>query len=392
MQGETSDNGDPLRIALATAQLSRLSGGLAESVPILAAALREAGAEAAILGVRDRRAPPEGGFAGPHVHAHEPLGPRVFGAARGFAASFARLRPDVIDTQHLWMFPSLAALRRHRRAGTALVVTPRGMLDPWAVRRAGVKKRLVRLWFEDAHLAAARCLRALNPAEAAAIRAYGYRGPVFTVPNAVPLPPEPGPPGEAPRTLLFLGRLDPKKGIAELIDAWAIMTREGAAAGWQLQVTGAGPQDYVAALRRRAGDGVVFTGDLRGEAKAESFARASAFILPSLSEGLPMSVLEAWASARPVLMTEAGNLPEGFAARAAVRIGTEPSRLAREIGEFLALPPERLAEMGARGRALVADRFTPDAMAAAMLRIYRWAAGRGEAPADLAHDGIGLAQ
>ena len=68
---------------------------------------------------------------------------------------------------------------------------------------------------------------------------------------------------------------------------------------------------------------VVFTGPAFGQAKDALLRRADAFILPSFSEGLPMSVLEAWAYGLPVLMTEQCNIPEDFAAGAALRIGTE---------------------------------------------------------------------
>ena len=72
-----------------------------------------------------------------------------------------------------------------------------------------------------------------------------------------------------------------------------------------------------------AADTVCLAGPQFGDDKAASFARADAFVLPSLSEGLPVAVLEAWSYGLPVLMTEACNLPEGFAAGAALRIGTD---------------------------------------------------------------------
>ena len=71
---------------------------------------------------------------------------------------------------------------------------------------------------------------------------------------------------------------------------------------------------------------VVFLGPQFGAEKSECYRACDAFILPSLSEGLPMTVLEAWSYAKPVLMTAECNLPEGFAAGAAVRIGPVPGR------------------------------------------------------------------
>jgi glycosyltransferase involved in cell wall biosynthesis len=73
-----------------------------------------------------------------------------------------------------------------------------------------------------------------------------------------------------------------------------------------------------------AGPSVVFVGAQFGAEKNACYRACDAFILPSLSEGLPMAVLEAWAHAKPVLMTPECNLPEGFATGAALQIGTTP--------------------------------------------------------------------
>jgi glycosyltransferase involved in cell wall biosynthesis len=60
-----------------------------------------------------------------------------------------------------------------------------------------------------------------------------------------------------------------------------------------------------------------FLGPLFGQEKDAAYRACDGFILPSLSEGLPMAVLEAWAHAKPVMLTPECNLPEGFTAEAA---------------------------------------------------------------------------
>ncbi len=381
-----------LRVILSMSHLSIASGGLAESVPGLAEALRAIGIDARIVGLRDDRAGTAPGFAAPHVHALPPTGPRGFGYGRGVASTVAELKPDVIDTQHLWMYPSLVALRQHRRTGVPLVITPRGMLDPWSARRRTWKKRLARWAFEDAHMASAACFRALNAGEAEAIRAYGIDREICVVPNGIDLPDTTiAPPEDGQRTLLFLGRLDPKKGIAELLTAWVAARAAGELSDWRLEVAGAGEPAFERQLRQMlpggdgAGAGVHFLGDLRGAEKANAFRRASAFVLPSHGEGLPMSVLEAWSNGRAVFVTDACNLPEAFPAGAAARIVPDAAALADTLPQLLASPPERLAAMGAAGRDLVRERFSRGRMARDMARVYAWVAGRGPRPEDLMH-------
>jgi poly(glycerol-phosphate) alpha-glucosyltransferase len=120
---------------------------------------------------------------------------------------------------------------------------------------------------------------------------------------------------------------------------------------------------------------VVFFGSAFGKEKEALLRSAEAFILPSFSEGLPMSVLEAWAYGLPVVMTPECNLPEGFASGAALEIrnsavGFEGMRTLIEMTD------QERAAMGLRGRRLVEERFTWSKVAAQMCRLYEEVLGR----------------
>ena len=322
---------------------------------------------------------------GDTVYPHREYGPRNFHFAPEIERTLAAIDPDLIDSQGIWMHQSLANLRHHRRTGRRYMVTPHGMLDPWTLGRSGWKKRLVARWFEDEHLNKAACLRALNPDEAKGFRSYGLTNPIAIVPNGVDLPNGPAQASGNSRTLLFLGRIDAKKGLAELLRAWQFVVADAGAEGWRLQVTGWGDPacvDAMQALARQLGlaKRVTFTGPLFGEAKSRAFKEAAAFVLPSFSEGLPMAVLEAWSYGLPVLMTRECNLPEGFAAGAAIRIETDPEAMARALVAFMTNPASERSTMGEAGRRLVEDRFTWDQVAAEMHEVYTWVHGGGPRP------------
>jgi glycosyltransferase involved in cell wall biosynthesis len=104
-------------------------------------------------------------------------------------------------------------------------------------------------------------------------------------------------------------------------------------------------------------------------------------LLPSLSEGLPVAVLEAWSYGLQVLMTEACNLPEGFAAGAALSIGADPAGIAAGLRRLFALSDAERRAVGACGRALVRARFTWASVAEQMSAVYRWVLGGGSPPA-----------
>jgi poly(glycerol-phosphate) alpha-glucosyltransferase len=128
---------------------------------------------------------------------------------------------------------------------------------------------------------------------------------------------------------------------------------------------------------------VFFLGPAFGQEKEDLLRSADAFILPSFSEGLPMSVLEAWSYRLPVVMTPECNLPEGFAADAAIRIETSVESIAEGLGTLFSMNDADLMTMGAKGRGLVEERFTWKSVASQMREVYDWMLGGGVAPSSV---------
>jgi glycosyltransferase involved in cell wall biosynthesis len=236
-------------------------------------------------------------------------------------------------------------------------------------------------------LRGAACLRALSEAEAQSIRSYGLRNPICVIPNGVDLPDlresNAKTHSQSRKTLLYLGRLHPKKNISNLIRAWneTFNSQPGSGDRWDLAIAGWDQGGYESELKRiAAGTSVVFLGPQFGADKSECYRTCDAFILPSLSEGLPMTVLEAWAHAKPVLMTPECNLQEGFEANAALRIGTTPEEIAAGLKVLREMSDNDRIQMGNRGRALVATRFSWPRIGEQMRAVYDWVLGAGGVP------------
>jgi glycosyltransferase involved in cell wall biosynthesis len=383
-----------VKIGLLTAHASRRAAGVWVSVAQLGRALAEYGLDVEIFGLADDWTETDGpGWDGPPLRLHGVLGAEAFGYAPRLARSLHAQRLSLLHAHGLWMYPSLASFRWSRGGRRPYLVAPHGMLDPWAVGRAAWKKRLVSWWFENAHLAGAACLHALTEAEARAIRACGLANPICVVPNGIDLPKatKPVPPawadvaGSDRKILLFLGRLHPKKGLDNLLAAWRDVRSAAGARDWMLVIAGWAEHEHGRRLRHIAnayglGDSLRFVGAQFGDDKAASFACADAFVLPSLSEGLPVAVLEAWSYGLPVLMTEACNLPEGFAAGAALPIGTDRPGIAAGLRQLFAMSHAARRDMGARGRALVRERFTRRSIGEQMAAVYQWVLGGGPPP------------
>jgi poly(glycerol-phosphate) alpha-glucosyltransferase len=330
------------------------------------------------------------------VHELNPLGPLMLGYSPKFPRALTTVQLDLIHTHGIWMYPSHAVLRWSWESGRRFIVSPHGMLDPWALRQSPLKKRVAGALYEYAHLREAACIHALCDAEYRAIRTCGLRNPVAVVPSGVDLPSGAAvraPPwaGLLPKkssVILFLGRLHPKKGLANLSKAWANI-RTGhplLSQNWHLVIAGWDEMHHRNSLEQiviAAGisDSVHFIGPQFGADKAAALSHAEAFILPSLSEGLPVSALEAWTYCLPVLMTQECNLPEGFAAGAALQIGAAVPELTRGILQFLEMTNEDRRNMGQRGRALVGSHFSWARAAADLIAVYSWVCRGGATPA-----------
>jgi glycosyltransferase involved in cell wall biosynthesis len=380
------------RIAHLTASLSRDAGGLHYGVSRLAQAVSQEWAEPAeVLGLEDGHTRQDlGAWAPLRVRSFAGRGPRAWGYSPGLRQALLGSGYGLLHSHGLWMYPSYAALQWTRLTRGPHLVSPHGMLDPWALKQSAWKKGLATALVEREHLLRAACLHSLCASETRSMRAWGLRQPICQIPNGVDLPgdEEAGPPpwgdqvGVGQRVLLSLGRLHPKKGLPALIAAFGRIKP----AGWVLALAGWDQGGHEALLkdlaRSRGLEGrVLFLGPLFGPAKAAAFRGASAFALPSHSEGLPVAVLEAWSYGLPVLMTEACNLEEGFSHGAALKVEPHADDLERALKVLFSADPALLKAVGARGRELVRERFTWKKVGQDMAAVYRWLLEGGARPA-----------
>ena len=175
---------------------------------------------------------------------------------------------------------------------------------------------------------------------------------------------------------MYVGRLHPKKGIAETLIAWSLFQKESAIgpARWQLVIAGWDDGGHLKKLNQlvkkyNIEEHVKFIGPVSGSTKDSLYASADATILASYSEGLPMTVLETWAFGKPVFITEQCNLPEGFEAGAAFKITTDPQNIANTLTAVL---PDRarLVRAGQAARALAESSFNWTNITETWLSLY----------------------
>jgi poly(glycerol-phosphate) alpha-glucosyltransferase len=212
-----------------------------------------------------------------------------------------RAKADCVYVNGFWLFNTLVILLIEK--GQRVVLAPRGMLDPWALTRAARKKRLA--W----HLYAKRAARRVNtfhslaPSESDAIRRAIPGCELFQLPNGVQLNELPSEAacrdareGVAPIRLLFLGRIDRKKNIESLVAAFKRHIECNPESKMELTIAGwpDGNFDLNSLFRHSLTDSrLQYVGATYGSEKYRLLTHSHYFVLPSLSEGLPMSVIEA---------------------------------------------------------------------------------------------------
>jgi poly(glycerol-phosphate) alpha-glucosyltransferase len=270
------------------------------------------------------------------------------------------------------------------------------MLDPWAIKNSRWKKVPAGWLYQNSHLRSAACIRALGVSEVQSIRDYGLSNPICILPNGIDLRdilPVDNHADRELKTLLYLGRIHPKKGLQNLLPAWKLLQGRNrqAAKRWELAIAGwdqSGHGDRLRVLARDLGlsGSVRFLGPRFGPDKAAAYNSAEAFILPSFSEGLPMTVLEAWAYALPVIMTPYCNLPEGFENGAGIKIDPEITSIVHSLETLVSMSDVERQAMGSKGRKLVEERFSWPRIGEEMRLVYEWTLGGGPPPACVVTD------
>lgn len=374
-----------MRTAFLTPSISRAGGGVSEICRRLAQSLAQINnLHVDVIGLRDRFTEDDRGLWRPLLpKVFGTCGPTPYGYAPGLSRALIENKSDVVHVHGIWMYVSLAAARWARSKGQPYVITIHGMLQPWALNNSRWKKRLARWLVEDRVLRGAACVHVNTLDEARNIRRLGINTPICVIANGVDVPAHLSKqqPAWAPeiggcKTLLYLGRIHPKKGLRNLFHAFARLPQADNP-GWKLIVAGWDQDGHEQELRNLArdlgiDDLILFVGPQFSEAKAAALAHADAFILPSHSEGLPMAVLEAWAHRCPVLMTPQCNLTEGFDTGCALRIEPDSNSILGGLKKLFAMTVSQRKELADRARNLVEERFTWSKAATDLNDVYRW--------------------
>lgn len=263
------------------------------------------------------------------------------------------------------------------------------MLEPWALQYKPWKKNLYYSLIERRNLRKAQAIHSIARCESENIATLCPDATVWLVPNGIHWSDFSSPPSSAAfyqtyphlrnqKLILFLGRIDPKKGLDLLASAFAAIHQKVPDAHLVI----AGPdsigflptaQQYFA--NAHCLEAVTFTGMLSGDIKYSALATASVYVAPSYSEGFSMSILEGMASGLPCVFTNACNFPE--AANVAKIVSVDQEQIAQAIYWCLANPEDAVV-MGDHARQFISEHYTWDKIAIKLIGVYQSILNQGD--------------
>ncbi len=290
---------------------------------------------------------------------------------------------DLVHVHALFSYATLPAAYWAHRRGVPYIVRPLGTLNEWSManRRPWLKNLSFRL-LESRVLQHAALVHYTSEQEQVEAEKLHMTTRAAVIPNAVDEAPIPAPRGgfrarypelNGRRIVLFLSRLDVKKGLDLLLQAFALLAQQ--APDTSLVLAGGGDPAFVARLKSAAAalgiaSRVVWPGFLSGDEKQAALADADLFVLPSYSENFGIAVAEAMAAGLPVVVSDQVGIHREVArAEAGLVVPCDVPRLARALLQLLEDAPLRQS-MGANGVSLARHRYSPDAVTRELIGVY----------------------
>lgn len=345
------------------------------------------------------------------------------------------VKPNILHIHGLWVLVNHAATQLALKYNIPFILAPRGMLEPWSLQQKKWKKQIALWLYQRKDIERATALHATATSEAEQFRNLGFKQAIIISPNGVTFPatmPNRSTRSDGKKVFLFISRIHPKKGLIELVEAWAEIKKQLAVGGWQSAVRGqrssdftlptnelmnhstnallnwhieyAGPDydGHLETVQKRIKtlgieDDFTYLGNLDDQEKWNAYRRANIFVLPTYSENFGIVIAESLYAGIPVITTKGTPWPEllgnsdspddlckdNFRTSPGrcgwwIDIGVEP--LVQALRDAMKMGDETRQVMGENGRQLVEEKYSWPAIAADMKRAYAWILSKGPAP------------
>jgi glycosyltransferase involved in cell wall biosynthesis len=288
---------------------------------------------------------------------------------------------DLVHIHTVFSYASTAAAMIAKAWGVPYIVRPLGVLNRWGFEnRKPFLKRLSFAAIDKRILSHAAAVQYTSEQERVEAERLCPGLPSVILPNPVRIsetwdpPPNLSRSGAPEPVLLFMSRLDQKKGLDLLIRAFAKVKRRFPES--RLAVAGSGDDAWEKSLRALAekeqvADRIEWAGFVSGAAKRRMLERAALFVLPSYSENFGVAVVEAMAAGLPVVISDQiGIHPAITEGGAGLVTPCQVDALSDALIQALA-DPGALRAMGERGRKVAIAQFSIPVVAEKLVSLYQ---------------------
>lgn len=290
---------------------------------------------------------------------------------------------DIYHAQGLWIYATYALIDVARQKNRPYLITPRGMLYPQDIAKNSTFFKKLSLWWrlkDDLNRAA--CVHVTCADEMNYCRQLGITAPIAIIPNPVEIIDYAEQKQDDIFRLGYLGRLSPRKNVEALIRAFANLGDKVKKA--ELLIIGGGDDKYEQFLKNEVVrlnlSNVRFVGFLSGKEKDEAIASCSVLAMPSEFENLGNVILEGLVRGIPCIATKGAPWQELETEHCGWWVDYNQDAITQAISDAIDTNSDELQQMGQRGRQLMEQRYSVDAVASKMKNLYEWVLGEGNKP------------
>lgn len=296
-------------------------------------------------------------------------------SGRGFRELPASMMKSVVHIHGIWTPFEFRAFREARMRRATIVMSPHGALEPWAFDHKPVKKRLAWWLYQKRLLQLADLIVVNSEQEKQRLRELGLKPPIATIPNGVELAgfSANSASQQRERVVLFFSRIDPKKGVPDLIDAWRLLADRH---GHRLHIHGHGDPAYVERVKKIIANSgcndIALMPPIFGPERWNVFALASIYVLPSYSENFGITIAEALTAGLPVITTHATPWECLVSEGLGWVVDNDVLQLRDALAAAIRLEPSKLAGVRPKAQAYASQHFGWPAIAQRYAEAYDW--------------------
>jgi len=301
----------------------------------------------------------------------------------------------ILHTQSLWNYPPFCAFKLSKKYQLPLIMSIRGNLYDWNLKKSKWKKDLALNLFQMKMFKEASCLHATEENELKAIRNLGIKTPVALISNGIEIDEFENLPSKnealinlgldtTKRYVLFMSRIDTKKGLEYLVNSF--IKSEKLFSDWELLI--AGPvydQKYFELINSSIKNANVaakvhYFGMVSGEKRLNLFAASELFVLPAHTENFGMVIGEAMAAKLPVITTTGTPWKVLNDKCAGWWVELDEKNITNTLNIAMSKNELELIEMGERGYEIIKCDFTWKEVSNKMKQVYSWVLGKSKKP------------